>query len=53
MTAEQQKSARDVKPHRRQAWGDGLQNNPRFLRRIEKARKSPGAGRGGRLESVK
>ena len=30
-----------------------LENDPRFLRRIEKARKSLRAGRGVRLENVK
>jgi prevent-host-death family protein len=30
-----------------------LENDPRFLRRIEKARKSLRAGRGQRLENVK
>ena len=32
---------------------DRLENDPRFLRRIEKARKSLRAGRGVRLEDVK
>ena len=37
------------------AWNsdDRLENEPRFLRRIEKARKSLRAGRGVRLEDVK
>ena len=38
---------------RRQAFEYRLENDPRFLRRIAKARKSLRAGRGVRLEDVK
>jgi hypothetical protein len=33
-------------------WDDQLENDPRFLRRIEKARASARAGRGIRLEDI-
>ena len=36
-----------------QAWEYRLENDPRFLRRIAKARKSLRSGRGVRLEDVK
>ena len=53
MTAASQKSScykgRESKPR----WRKNLENDPRFLRRIEKARKSLRAGRGVRLENVK
>ncbi len=51
MTAESQKSDRHdagkVPPRKR------FENDPRFLKRIAKARKSLRAGRGVRLENVK
>lgn len=54
MTAELQKSnrynARKAKPRPGKL---RLENDPRFLRRIEKARKNLRAGRGVRLENVK
>jgi hypothetical protein len=34
-------------------WDDRLENDPRFLRRIEQARASARAGRGIRLEDIK
>lgn len=33
-------------------WDDRLENDPRFLRRIEQARASARAGRGVRLEDI-
>jgi hypothetical protein len=39
----------DVK---RVSWDDRLENDPRFLRRIEQARASLRAGRGTRLEDL-
>lgn len=38
---------------KRGRFDDRLENDPRFLRRIEQARKSLRAGRGVRLEDVK
>jgi hypothetical protein len=51
MTAQRRNPATSPlsEPHRTTA----LENDPRFLRRIEKARKSLRAGRGVRLENVK
>jgi hypothetical protein len=50
MTAESAKSGRAPRKSRQRL---RLENDPRFLRRIEKARKSLRAGRGVRLENVK
>jgi hypothetical protein len=37
---------------KRVPWDDRLENDPRFLRRIEQARASLRAGRGVRLEDI-
>jgi len=49
MTAESNKSDRRASRRKRTS----LEDDPRFLRRIAKARKSLRAGRGVRLEDVK
>jgi len=44
---------RDLSHRLREAAKQDIENDPRFLKRIEKARESLRAGRGVRLESLK
>jgi hypothetical protein len=53
MTAESHKSDRCNARKAEPRWQKKLENDPHFLQRIAKARKSLRAGRGVRLENVK